>query len=180
MQKKSLILKQMALLLAWLAFAAAVHADTLTIGLPAPQFQLKAQDGTEFSLSARQGIGWTVLYFYPKAGTPGCTKQACAFRDAIQLIRNNNAEVYGISTDDVKDLLDFHQEHKLTFNLLSDPDAKVTDAYGVKMPVVKMAKRWTFIIDPSLIIRQIDDDVDPALNAQKVAEQLKQLQAATR
>jgi len=176
MQKKSPILKQLALLLSWLPFASAVQAEALSIGQPAPQFQLKAQDGTEFNLATRKDIGWTVLYFYPKAGTPGCTKQACAFRDAIQVIRNNNAEVYGISTDDVKALLDFHQEHKLTFNLLSDPDAKVTDAYGVKMPVIKIAKRWTFIIDPSLIIRQIDDDVDPALDAKKVAERLKKLQ----
>ena len=83
----------------------------------------------------------------------------------------------GDSTDEVQKLLEFHQEHKLTFNLLSDPDAKVTDAYGVKMPVLNMAKRWTFIIDPSLNIRQIDNDVDPALDAQKVAEQLKKLQA---
>ena len=177
MQKKNPILKQLALLLSWLPFATAVHADGLTVGQPAPLFQLKAQDGSEFNLAARKDIGWTVLYFYPKAGTPGCTKQACAFRDSVQVIRNNNADVYGISTDDVKELLKFHQEHKLTFNLLSDPDAKVTDAYGVKMPVIKMAKRWTFIIDPSLVIRQIDDDVDPALDAQKVAEQLKKLQA---
>jgi len=91
--------------------------------------------------------------------------------------RNQNAEVYGISTDEVKNLLDFHQKHKLSFTLLSDPDAKVTEAYGVKMPILKMAKRWTFIIDPTLVIRQIDDDVDPALDAQRVAEKLKQLQA---
>jgi thioredoxin-dependent peroxiredoxin len=177
MRKLKQILKQLAQLLSWLPFVASVQAGELTIGQAAPPFQLKAQDGSEISLAARQGKGWTVLYFYPKAGTPGCTKQACAFRDSIQAIRNQNAEVYGISTDEVKNLQGFHQKHKFSFNLLSDPDAKVTEAYGVKMPVLKMAKRWTFIIDPTLVIRQIDDDVDPALDAQRVVEKLKHLQA---
>lgn len=172
------LLKRLALFLSWLPFATSAQADALTVGQPAPLFQLKAHDASEFSLATRQGKGWTVLYFYPKAGTPGCTTQACAFRDAIQLIRDRNAEVYGISTDDVQGLFNFHQKHKLSFTLLSDPDASVTEAYGVKMPVLKMAKRWTFIIDPNLMIRQIDDDVDPALDAQRVAETLKRLQAS--
>jgi peroxiredoxin Q/BCP len=177
MQKPTPILKKLSLFLSWLPFVASVQADVVAVGQPAPLFQLKAQDGKEISLAARQGKGWTVLYFYPKAGTPGCTKQACAFRDSVQAIRNQNAEVYGISTDDVKDLLAFHQKHKLSFTLLSDLVAKVTEAYGVKMPVLKMAKRWTFIIDPTLVVRQIDDDVDPALDAQRVVEALKHLQA---
>lgn len=176
MQKISSFLKRFSLFLSWLPFVTSVQADALAVGQPAPQFQLTSQDSSEFSLASRQGKGWTVLYFYPKAGTPGCTKQACAFRDAIQTIRSQNAEVYGISTDEVKSLLDFHQKHKLGFTLLSDPDAKVTEAYGVKMPVLKMAKRWTFIIDPALVVRYIEDDVDPALDAQRIAEQLKQLQ----
>jgi peroxiredoxin Q/BCP len=71
----------------------------------------------------------------------------------------------------------FHKEHQLTFTLLSDPDAKVTEAYGVKMPIVTVAKRWTFIIDPSLVIRQIDDDVDPAMDAMRVAKELQKLQS---
>lgn len=176
MQKTKHILKQLALLLSWLPFVTSVQAGILKIGQPAPQFQLKAHDGSELSLSTRQGNGWTVLYFYPKAGTPGCTTQACAFRDSIQAIHNQNAEVYGISTDEVKSLRDFHQKHKLLFSLLSDPDAKVTDAYGVKMPVLTMAKRWTFIIDPTLVIRHIDDDVDPIMDAPRVVEKLRQLQ----
>ncbi|QFY44539.1 peroxiredoxin [Candidatus Methylospira mobilis] len=169
--------KPLALLLSWLPFANPAQAEALQVGQPAPRFELTAQDGAKIDLASRQGKGWTVLYFYPKAGTPGCTTQACAFRDAIEAIRRQNAEVYGISTDEVKDLLSFHQKHKLAFTLLSDPDAKVTEAYGVKMPVLKMAKRWTFIVDPSLIVRQIDNDVDPALDARKVAESLKKLQA---
>jgi peroxiredoxin Q/BCP len=74
------------------------------------------------------------------------------------------------------DLQSFHLKHKLRFDLLSDPDAKVTEAYDVKMPVIKLAKRWTFIVDPDLMIRSIDDDVDPVIDAQKVTATLKQLQ----
>ncbi|WFP50581.1 peroxiredoxin [Methylomonas sp. EFPC3] len=151
-------------------------AEQLQIGNTAPTFQAKTHDGGEFDLNSRRGNGWTVLYFYPKAGTPGCTAQACAFRDAIQAIRQQGAEVYGLSTDSVAELAKFHREHKLGFTLLSDPDASVTEAYGAKMPVLTMAKRWTFIIDPELKVRRIDNDVDPALDAQKVAAALKQLQ----
>lgn len=170
-------LKRLALFLSWLPIASSVHAENLSVGQPAPDFKLHAHDGSEFSLASRQGQGWTVLYFYPKAGTPGCTKQACAFRDAIELIRRQNAEVYGISTDTVTDLQAFHLKYRLTFTLLSDPDAKVSEAYGVKMPILNMAKRWTFIIDPNLSVRRVDDDVDPALDAQRVAERLQQLQS---
>ncbi len=156
-------------------FSSAVNAEPLAIGEKAPGFQLKNQEGQEVSLASRMGKGWTVLYFYPKAGTPGCTTQACAFRDAIKQIRDQNAEVYGISTDEVPALADFHSKHRLNFALLADPDARVTAAYGVKIPVIKMAKRWTFIIDPDLVIRDINDDVDPALDAGVVAERLKKL-----
>ncbi|MBS4053049.1 MAG: peroxiredoxin [Methylomonas sp.] len=161
-----------------LIWGSAARADTLQVGREAPLFQLTAYDGSEMRLLDRQNKGWTVLYFYPKAGTPGCTAQACAFRDAINAIRAQNAEVFGISTDDVADLKAFHEKHKLSFSLLSDPDAEVTERYGVKIPVLNMAKRWTFIIDPALVIRQIDDDVDPALDANRVAKSLKRLQAS--
>lgn len=160
-----------------LIWGSVARADTLQVGRDAPIFQLTAHDGSEMRLLDRQNKGWTVLYFYPKAGTPGCTAQACAFRDAINAIRAQNAEVFGISTDDLADLKAFHEKHKLSFSLLSDPDAKVTERYGVKIPVLNMAKRWTFIIDPALVIRQIDDDVDPALDAERVAKSLKRLQA---
>jgi peroxiredoxin Q/BCP len=159
-----------------LSLAPSAQAEPLQIGQPAPQFQVKRHDGGDFKLADRLGKGWTVLYFYPKAGTPGCTTQACAFRDAIQVVRNQNAEVFGISTDGIEALKDFHTKYKLNFDLLSDLDAKVTEAYGVKFPVLKLAKRWTFILDPELVVRHINDKVDPALDAKEVAETLKHLQ----
>lgn len=168
--------KSLALALSWLPFISSATADEMSVGQQVADFSLQTDSGSEFRLASRQGKGWTVLYFYPKAGTPGCTVQACAFRDAIELIRQQNAEVYGISTDSVDALRAFRDKHKLNFTLLADPDAKVTEAFGVKMPVLTMAKRWTFIIDPNLQLRQIDDDVDPALDAQRVAQRLKALQ----
>jgi len=162
-----------------LPFLSSVQAGALQVGQTAPPFQLPSQGGHEVSLASRRGMGWTVLYFYPKAGTPGCTTQACAFRDAITLIRDQNAEVYGISTDGIDALAKFHRKYKLNFTRLSDPGAKVTEAYGVTMPVLKMAKRWTFILDPNLVVRHINDQVDPALDAKAVADTLKRLQSGT-
>jgi peroxiredoxin Q/BCP len=172
--------KKAGLLLAMLMPASSnVKAEPLRVGQAAPEFKLEAQDGRPVSLASRRGKAWTVLYFYPKADTPGCTTQACAFRDAIQAIKERNADVFGVSTDGVEALAKFHRKYKLNFTLLADPDAKVTEAYGVKMPVLKLAKRWTFILDPNLVIRDINDKVDPALDAQTVADTLKSLQAGS-
>lgn len=147
------------------------------VGDAAPEFELSLQDGSRFALNSRREVGWTVLYFYPKADTPGCTKQACAYRDGIQRIRSQKAEVYGISTDEVAQLAAFHQKYHLSFNLLSDPQGLVTEAYGVKMPVLSMAKRWTFLIDSKGVIRDINTEVDPALDASWVVDRLVALQA---
>lgn len=152
-------------------------ANEVKLNDPAPLFTVKNQTGADFDLKSREGK-WTVLYFYPKAGTPGCTKQACAFRDSIQKIRVLGAEVYGISTDTVEDQAKFHKEHRLNFDLLADADAKITNLYGAKMPVVKVSKRWTFIIDPALKIRNVLKDVDPAMDSERVAAEIAKLQTA--
>src|SRR5215471_10661777 len=153
------------------ALASAAGAVELEAGQPAPRFIAKTQDGADFDLASRAGH-WTVLYFFPKAGTPGCTKQASAFRDSIALIRDQGADVFGISTDTVESQAAFHKEQQLVFTLLADPDGTVTEQYGAKMPVLTMAKRWTFIIDPTLTIREVERDVDPAMDAQRVAGEI--------
>ena len=140
-------------------------------------FSAKNQDGVVFNLESRKGVGYTVLFFYPKAGTPGCTKQACAFRDAVKVIRHLGAEVYGISADSVAAQKKFHDEHKMTFDLLSDEGAKVISLYGVKMPVLSMANRQTFILDKDLVVRKHYEDVYPALDAKNVAADIAALQA---
>lgn len=137
----------------------------------APIFKTKTHEGKDFDLGSRKSK-WTVLYFYPKAETPGCTKQACAFRDNIDRIREQGADVYGISTDTVEAQKAFHAKHSLNFTLLADPEAKIVEQYGTKMTALKMSKRWTFIIDPELRIRHIGRDVDPVLDSEKVAAQI--------
>jgi peroxiredoxin Q/BCP len=154
-----------------------LQASELKEGEQAPLFTAKTQEGADFKLESRKGQ-WTVLYFYPKAGTPGCTKQACALRDNIKKIRAEGADVYGISSDTVEEQAAFHKEYQLTFPLLADPTASVATLYGAKMPVLKMAKRWTFIIDPELKIRQIVKDVDPIVDSLKIAAQIAALKAA--
>lgn len=153
------------------------QAASLKVGDPAPLFKVKTQEGKEFDLATRKG-SWTVLYFYPKASTPGCTKQACAFRDKIEKIRAQGADVFGISADTVEAQASFHKEHRLNFTLLADADGKIVEMYGSKMPLMKMSKRWTFIIDPDLKIREVEKDVDPAADAEKVAAMLVRLKAA--
>lgn len=158
-----------------LLMASSVALAAGLVGKSGPTFVAKNQDGKEFKLESRKGKGYTVLFFYPKAGTPGCTKQACAFRDSIKVIRNEGAEVYGISADDVANQKKFHDEHKMTFDLISDAEGKIIKAYDVKMPVVSMAKRQTFILDGDLIIRKHFEDVDPALDAKNVAKAIAEL-----
>lgn len=144
---------------------------------PAPLFELSNQDGTVFRLADRQNKGWTVLFFYPKAGTPGCTEQACAFRDSIKAIRVLGAEVYGLSGDTVEKQKKFHTEHALTYDLLADPEAKVIRQYGTKLLALDLSKRITFIIDDQLVIRRVFEDVDPALDAKIVAQAIQELKA---
>jgi peroxiredoxin Q/BCP len=146
----------------------------LKIGDAAPAFTLKNQDGADFSLESRKGQ-WTVLYFYPKADTPGCTKQACAFRDNIKKITDQDAAVYGISVNSVADQAAFHKKYHLVFPLLADDKGEVAAKYGTKMPVVNIAKRWTFIIGPDLKIKSLRKNVDPAVDAQAVADELARL-----
>ncbi|MEO5668090.1 MAG: peroxiredoxin [Bdellovibrionota bacterium] len=151
-----------------------VEAETLKVGDAAPSFTAKTHEGKDFDLKSRSGK-WTVLYFYPKANTPGCTTQACAFRDNIKKVRSQGAEVFGISTDNVKDQAAFHDEHHLNFDLLADSDAKVSNLYGTKMWGIKMSQRWTFVINPQLKIGAIEKDVDPVMDADRVAKTIEEL-----
>jgi peroxiredoxin Q/BCP len=166
----------MLMMLFLLGFLGAGAAAELKPGDIAPTFKLKTDAGTPFDLQSRKGQ-WTVLYFYPKAETPGCTKQACAFRDNITKITKLGASLFGISADDVDALVKFKQNHSLNFTLLADPKLDAINAYGTKMPIMKMSKRWTFIIGPDLKIRSIEKDVDPVLDAERVAKTLAQLQS---
>lgn len=167
------------ILFSFLTFSltACTKTNDLKVNDNAPLFSLLKHDGKTFDLSSRKGIAqWTVLYFYPKAGTPGCTKQACAFRDGLDKIKALGASVYGISADTVEDQMKFYQEHKLNFDLLADPEGKVVTMYGASMAGTKFSKRWTFILDPDLKIRDIMKDVDPVMDSTRVAQVIADLQ----
>lgn len=156
------------------ATAPARAGEAPAVGAAAPLFQATTTTGAAFSLDSRKGQ-WTVLYFYPKDGTPGCTKQACAFRDAIEVIHKQGAEVYGISQDSVDSHKQFTEKQKLNFPLLADPGGKVARLYGAE-GLLGFSKRWTFIVDPALKVRWVKKDVDPAVNARDVAAQIASMQ----
>ncbi len=168
-------MERILLMIALMGLGIFAPASDLKPGDPAPGLKLKTDEGAGFDLNSRKGQ-WTVLYFYPKADTPGCTKQACAFRDNISQIRKLGAEIFGVSADSVESLKKFKVKHNLNFVLLADSGLDAIKAYGTKMPVINMSKRWTFIINPDLKIGSIEKDVDPVLDAQRVAEVLQQLQ----
>jgi peroxiredoxin Q/BCP len=135
-------------------------------GAPAPDFTLDNQDGESVSLSDYRGH-WVVLYFYPKADTPGCTVQACGVRDRGQEYAGANAVVLGVSPDPVKSLRKFADSYGLAFTLLADVDHAVAERYGVWAEKAMYGRtywgnlRATFIIDASGVIRHVIPKVTP-------------------
>lgn len=146
--------------------------------LKAPEFDLKDQDGKSTSLKDFSGK-WLVLYFYPKDDTPGCTIEACTFRDSRDDIKESTgAEIVGISMDDSESHTKFVAKHKLNFPLLSDPDAKTIHAYGAwgkKMYGREGILRKTFIIDPKGYIVKVYGRVTPLGHGPKVQNDLEEL-----
>ncbi len=151
------------------------HGAELKAGMKAPGFQATDQKGNPIKLADYLGKSNVVLYFYPKDGTPGCTAEACSLRDGYPAILATGAVVLGVSADDVGSHATFAQKYDLPFSILADPDGALINAYGVKMPLMKMASRITFIIDKQGIIRYKVDKVDAAKHDQQVLALLKQL-----
>ena len=160
--------------------ALGVHAQTPAAGTVAPEFTLLDQQSKPRKLTDFRGK-WLVLYFYPKDDTPGCTTEACSFRDDISLLTALGAQVVGISVDDTLSHKAFAEKHQLPFPLLSDATADVARQYGALSDwvVVKMAKRYTFLIDPVGRIAKVYLTVDAARHSKEVAADLKSLQAKT-
>lgn len=162
------------LLLAGGAFAGAVPQ----IGALAPEFALADQSGVVHSLAQYRGK-WVVLYFYPKDDTPGCTEQACKFRDDFAVLKILGAEVLGVSVDDAASHAEFSRKHKLPFPLLVDKDGIVANSYGSlrDLMLLKMAKRNTFLINPQGRIEKIYLGADSARNSAEIVTAIKQLSA---
>ncbi len=146
-------------------------------GQKAPEFNLPASNGENVSLKSLRGKK-VVLYFYPKDDTPGCTVEACGFRDGIKKIEKTNAIVLGVSPDDVKSHNKFIEKFKLPFLLLSDADKKVCEAYGVWVEKSMYGKtymgvaRTTFLIDENGNIEKVYEKVKPDVHTDEVLQQL--------
>ncbi len=142
-------------------------------GQPAPDFELESDTGETVKLSELRGRP-VVLYFYPKDDTPGCTTEACEFRDAYDVFRDRGAEVLGVSPDDVASHGKFKTKHELPFTLLADPDHSVADKYGVWGERTYAGKsymginRSTFIIDRDGKIARAMIGIKPAGHAADV------------
>lgn len=159
--------------------ATAVAQESPEVGATAPKFRLPDQTGKMHALDDYRGK-WVVLYFYPKDNTPGCTTQACEFRDNIFAFREVGAVILGISVDDVDSHKAFSEEHSLPFAILADTGKKVTTAYGTLtkyLGVVELARRDTFIIDPQGRVAKHYVKVDPKGHSEVVLADLKQLAA---
>ena len=124
------------------------------VGQEAPNFNGITDDNSELELWKLKG-NIVVLYFYPRAYTPGCTKEACSFRDNMIRLTGIGVKVVGVSTDNVKRQAGFKAKHELAFPLIADSDKKVTELYGVKKAGVGIANRVTFLIDREGIIRYV-------------------------
>ena len=152
--------------------------DQTVIGSPAPEFELPDQLGRLHSLEDYRNQ-WVVLYFYPKDETPGCTTEACEFRDNIFAYRDLNAQILGVSMDDVDSHKAFAENHGLPFPLLADVGGTTSTAYGVKTRMFGMtvAKRQTFIISPDGAIAKHYEKVKPASHSSEVLTDLRKLGA---
>jgi peroxiredoxin Q/BCP len=143
------------------------NAENLSVGNPAPDFTLQDSDGNSYSLSSYKEKNPVIIYFYPKAGTPGCTKQACGIRDSFSKFKENDIVVLGISVDSKESIKDFINDNNLNFPLLSDENKEVSKAYGV-LNNIGVDSRITFIVDKQGNIANILRDVDVETHANDV------------
>lgn len=145
----------------------------LAVGASPPDLSAVDQKGTEHRLAAERGHP-VVVYFYPKDGTPGCTEEACAFRDAWSRYEAASVQVFGVSTDDRESKAEFADEHDLPFPILADPEGRWLDAFGVGT-TLGMASRVTFLLDAEGKVAKVYPDVDPGVHATQVLEDAKAL-----
>jgi len=127
--------------------------ETVRVGDVAPDFSLPTQNGEQVTLSQFRGEKVVVLYFYPADNTPGCTREACAFRDSYEVFTAAGAQVIGVSVDSVGSHEQFAAKHALPFLLLSDDGGTVRDAYGIRPTLGVLPGRVTFVIDRTGVVR---------------------------
>ena len=145
------------------------------VGDQAPPIEGKDQDGKTWKLADVAGKKIVLLYFYPKDDTPGCTKEACAFRDNIGDLTKDKVEVVGVSFDSAESHQKFIANHNLNFPLLVDTDGKIAAAYGAKMPQRNMARRVSFLIGLDGKIAHVTDNPKPDPHLSEMKEAVEKL-----
>ena len=150
------------------------HAAVPAAGAAAPAFSLADQSGKVRSLAEFRGK-WLVLYFYPKDDTPGCTEEACNFRDDIFALEKMGAQVVGVSLDDSASHAQFAKKYSLPFPLLADTSGAVTRSYGALTEGSRYARRYTFLIDPAGMVAKVYTSVETSRHSVEVIEDLKRL-----
>lgn len=152
----------------------------LEVGTPAPDFTLEDQSGSSHTLSEQRGK-WVVVYFYPKDDTPGCTKEACSFRDALPRFQDIGAMVYGVSADDRGSHEKFARKYDLNFPLLVDPEKRVLNAYGAYGEKSMYGKKYmgvlrvTYLVDPEGKVARVWPKVKPEDHADEVRAAIAEL-----
>ena len=153
-------------------------ADLLVPGTPAPDFEARDQDGHTFRLRDSRGRP-VVLYFYPEDDTPGCTREACAFRDDLERFEATGAMVIGVSTQDESSHRAFRERHGLTFPLLADTDKAICRAYGA-LGFLGVAKRVTYVIGPDGTILAAFRRLDPRSHSEEALRILSSIREVVR
>jgi peroxiredoxin Q/BCP len=147
-------------------------------GDKAPDFKLRLKDGSETTLHALLEKKAAVVYFYPKDDTPGCTVEACSFRDSYEDFKDAGAEVIGISADSEKSHVQFASKYNLPFTLISDGDGKLRDAFGVPRSMFGLLPgRVTYVIDRAGVVRHVfDSQIGVKRHTSEALETLRGLQ----
>ncbi|HSD14428.1 MAG TPA: peroxiredoxin [Flavobacterium sp.] len=150
--------------------------DEIKVGDKLPLFGAKDQNGDDFYIASVLHKKVLVIYFYPKDDTPGCTKQACFFRDQFEEFKDMGAEVIGISSDSVKSHKEFAKKYKLPFTLLSDEDKRLRKLFGVPTNLLGLLPgRVTYVVDKKGIVRLVFDSMNAENHFPKVLEMVKSL-----
>ena len=164
-----------------LALTRLAGADAVpAVGSMAPAFTLSDQSGREVSLDSLRGK-WLVLYFYPKNDTPGCTEEACSFRDDMAQLTRLGAQIVGVSIDSAASNAEFAEKYHLPFPLLADKDGAVAKRYGAyaDWTVTRFARRYTFLIDAQGKIVKTYLKVDTSKHSAEIIADLKQLSSSS-
>lgn len=164
-------------LLTALSFCLAEDNKALKAGDQAPLIEGKDQDGKTWKLADALGKKIVLLYFYPKDDTPGCTKEACGFRDRISDLKKDGVEVVGVSFDSSESHQKFISKYNLTFPLLADTDGKIADAYGARMSGRNMDRRVSFLIGLDGKIVHVTDTMSAGTHLTEMKQAVEKLKS---